>query len=210
VCLGLFRGVAIVTVKICTAEYMLSTVNGVGPARHWYPTIVKEAYLESTKDGEISRAPDPVTMIDGDLTYFNNTDDSVMLTMQIMRSARSIIAQSPNTVVIHDAWSHAKGKSPSADYPSTFQDNFGGKMQIDRPEAAAADLLYGRLFFAIDGGQAWEDLGELEPQEAVHFRYRCAVQTPGVWTMATEFQPRWEAHAYWARLLLFANPLGSR
>src|SRR5690242_7492996 len=99
---------------------MISTVSGMGMARAWFPRIVAEAFLESTKDGEISRAPDPVTMIDGDLTYFNNEGVPQMLMVQIIRAPRSIVAQSPNTVLIHDAWSWDIGESPVADYPSVF------------------------------------------------------------------------------------------
>lgn len=197
------------TVKPCTIEYMLSTVDGLGMARHWFPRVIKEAFLESVKDGPITRAPDPVTMIDGDLTYFNNTDDSIHVTVQVIRAPRDIVAQSPNTVVIHDSWSFAKGLTPIADYPSVMQDSFGGKLQIDRPSAAAADLQYGRLFESCDISQAWETVGVLTPGERLHFRYVASVQTPGVWTAATEFEPRWEAQAYWARLVAIGTPVGS-
>lgn len=197
------------TVKICTMEYMLGTVRGLGMARHWYPRIVAESFLESTKDGPITRAPDPVTMIDGDLTFFNNTDDPQMVLVQCVRAPRSIVAQSPNTVVIHDAVSWRTGKSPVADYPSIVQDTMGGKMQADRPSAAAADLIYSRLFYDSERSQAWFYPGQIDPGESLHFRYICAVQTPGVWTAASEFEPRWEAKARWTRLLAFAYPLGS-
>ncbi|MCV7424330.1 hypothetical protein H7K45_27665 [Mycobacterium yunnanensis] len=194
------------TVKICTSENMLATVNGLGMARHWYPRIVAEAFLESTKDGEIQRAPDPVTMIDGDLTWFNNTRDPQAIIVQVLRAPRSVVVQSPNTVVIHDAWSFAKGTSPQADFPSVIQNTMGGRMQVDRPSAAAADLQYARLFFDTDSAQSWVDVGVIDPGDSLHFRYLAAVQTPGVWTTASEFEPRWEAQARWTRLLAFATP----
>lgn len=197
------------TLKICTSEYMLGNVRGLGMARHWYPRIVKEAFLQSKKDGTIARAPDPVTMIDDDLTWFNNTDDPQAVSIHILRAPRSIVAQSPGTVVIHDAWSWRVGISPTADFPSVIQDTMGGKMQMDRPSAAAADLLYGRLFYDSHASQAWENLGEVPPGQSLHFRYLAAVQTPGVWTTPSEFEPRWEASALWARLLAFATPVGS-
>lgn len=188
---------------------MISTVQGVGMARHWYPRIVAEAFLESVKDGKIERAPDPVTMIEGDLTWFNNTRDPQMLTVQVLRAPRSVVVQSPSTVVIHDAWSFDVGKSPSADYPSVVQNTMGGRMQIDRPSAAAKDLKYCRLFFDSDSAQSWVDIGQIDPGESMHFRYLAAVQTPGIWTTASEFEPRWEAQARWTRLLAFATPVGS-
>ena len=198
------------TLKPCTSEYMLSNVRGIGMARHWYPRIVAQAFLESTKDGEIQRAPDPVTMIDGDLTWLNNTDDPQVVTVQVVRAPRTIVAQSPCTVVIQDATSFARGASPTADYPSIVQDSAGGRMQMDRPSAAAADLLYARLFYDFDSSQSYVPLGVVDPHESFHFRYIAAVQTPGVFTTATEFEPRWEAHARWTRLLALATPLGSR
>lgn len=196
------------SVKLCTAEFMTSTVRGLGMSRHWFPRVVAEAFLESSKDGEIKRSPDPVTMIDGDLSWFNNNPDPQVVYVQVIRAPRSIVSQSPGTVVIHDAWSFAVGQSPSADYPSVIQDTFGGRLQFDRPAAAAADLRYCRQFFDGDSTQAWVTIGEVAPQESLHFRYLAAVQTPGVWTTPTEFDARSEAHARWARLLAFATPVG--
>lgn len=196
-------------VKLCTSEYMLSTVKGLGMARHWFPRIVAEAFLESTRDGEIKRSPDPVTMIDGDLAWFNNNPDPQMVFVQVIRAPRSVVAQSPGTVVIHDAWSWAVGESPTADFPSVIQDTFGGKLQFDRPSAASADLKYCRQFYDSDSSSAWVSVGQVNALESLHFRYLAAVQTPGVWTTPTEFDPRWEAQARWARLLAFAVPVGS-
>lgn len=197
------------SIKVCTSEYMLSTVNGLDMRRNWFPAVVAERFLESKKDGQISRSPDPVTMIDGDLTYFNNTPDPVFMTLQVIRAPRSIVAQNPGTVVIHDAWSWAVGRSPTADFPSVIQDTFGGRVQIDRPENAADKLLYGRFFADGDSSQAWVNIGQLESGDSLHFRYLAAVQTPGVWTSPSEFEPRWEAQARWTRLLAFSMPVGS-
>ncbi|WP_100483162.1 DUF7172 family protein [Mycobacteroides abscessus] len=197
------------SIKVCTSEYMLSTVNGLDMRRNWFPAVVAERFLESKKDGQISRSPDPVTMIDGDLTYFNNTPDPVFMTVQVIRAPRSIVAQNPGTVVIHDAWSWAVGRSPTADFPSVIQDAFGGRVQIDRPENAADKLLYGRFFADGDSSQAWVNIGQLESGDSLHFRYLAAVQTPGVWTSPSEFEPRWEAQARWTRLLAFSMPVGS-
>lgn len=186
---------------------MLGTVDGLGMSRQWYPNIVAQAFLESTKDGKIDRAPDPVTMIEGDLTYFNNGRAAQNITVQVLRAPRSVVVQSPNTVVIHDAVSFAKGKSPSADFPSVIQNTMGGRMQVDRPATTAADLQYARLFFDTDSCQSWVNVGQIDPGKSLHFRYLAAVQTPGVWTTASEFEPRWEAQARWTRLLAFAVPV---
>lgn len=198
------------SVRICTSEYMLSTVNGVGLRRNWFPgPPVRERFLTSTKDGEISRSPDPVTMIDGDLTWLNSSPDPVVVAMLVGRAPRSIVAQNPSSVVIHDAWSHASGKSPVADYPSVTQDAFGGSAQVNRQSTEAKSLKYGRVFIDGESSQVWVPCGELQPNQVLHFRYVCSVQTPGVWTAPSEFEPRWEAHALWARLSLFSGPVGS-
>ena len=197
-------------IKVCAAEYMLAVPGAVGMRRNWFPRIVAERFLTSFKDGDIKRCPDPVTMIEGDLTWFNNSPDPQDVFVQVTRAPRSVVAQSPNTVVIHDAWSYAIGVDPTADYPSVMQDTVGGRMQVDRPETVAADLKYGRFFFDFDGSQEWVSVGIVPSMELIHFRYLAAVQTPGVWTLPSEFEPSWEAFSRWARLLCFATPVGSQ
>ena len=197
-------------IRPCTAEYMLAVPGAMGMRRNWFPRIVAERFLTSSKDGEIKRSPDPVTMIEGDLTWFNNSPDDQDVFVQVLRAPRSFVAQSPGTVTIHDAWSHAVGVDPTADYPSVMQDTSGGRMQVDRPETVAEDLKYGRFFFDTDTSQVWVPIGVVPSMQLLHFRYIAAVQTPGVWTTPTEYEPSWEAHARWARLLAFATPVGSK
>ena len=197
-------------IRPCTAEYMLAVPGAMGMRRNWFPRIVAERFLTSSKDGEIKRSPDPVTMIEGDLTWFNNSPDHQDVFVQVLRAPRSFVAQSPGTVTIHDAWSHAVGVDPTADYPSVMQDTSGGRMQVDRPETVAEDLKYGRFFFDTDTSQVWVPIGVVPSMQLLHFRYIAAVQTPGVWTTPTEYEPSWEAHARWARLLAFATPVGSK
>lgn len=197
------------SIKVCVDENMISTVAGVGMRRNWFLRPVAEAYLKSTKDGEISRAPDPVTMIDGDVPWYNNSGAAQNVWVQVIRAPRDLVAQSPSTVEIHDAWSFATGKSPSADFPSVTQNSFGGSAQIDRQEVAADKIKYGRLFLDGDASQTFVEIGVLEPKESMHFRYQAAVQTPGTWTTPSEFEPSWEARAYWARLIVLASPVGS-
>ncbi|QHB37771.1 hypothetical protein I5G63_gp030 [Mycobacterium phage Imvubu] len=197
------------SVKVCTAEYMISDVRGLGVARTWLPRIVSEQFLESTKDGEIKLSPDPVTMIDGDLTWFNNSRDPQRIGVSVHRAPRMIVAQSPSTVVIHDAWSHQVGVSPEADYPSVIADTFGGRIQIDRASVAANDIQFGRYILIGDDSTRWVDLGVVPPRQSFHFRYIAAVQTPGTWTLPgtdSDVVGRWEAHARWTRLTAMAVP----
>lgn len=195
--------------KVCTSEYMICDTNGLGLRRNWFPRVVDEQFLESSKDGEIKLSPDPVTLIDGDLTWFNNSRGDQHAWVCVHRAPRSIIAQNPSTVVIHDAWSWQVGEDPSADYPSVIADTFGGRLQVDRAAVAKDALKFGRFFFDGDDSQVWVDLGVVRARQSLHFRYLAAVQTPGVWTSPSEFEPRWEANARWARLIAFAAPVGA-
>lgn len=195
-------------IRPCTSEFLLATADSLALRKTWFPRVVAEAFLKSTKDGEIKRSPDPVTMISGDLTWYNETPDRQAIVIQVNRAPRSIVAQSPSTVVIHDAWSYDIGASPSAVEPTVVQDAFGGKCQVDRDSVAPDQLIYGRVFYDQDATQSWVNLGLVEPGQAFHFRYLAACQTPGVWTEADSdnFQSRWEADARFTRLVAFAMP----
>lgn len=193
--------------KVCTSEVMLSTVAGLGMAKCWFPRVVAEAFLESTKDGDIKLSPDPVTMIDGDLTWYNDTFGDQYVWVSVHRAPRSIVAQSPATVVIHDAWSFKVGASPSADYPSVVQNTFGGRLQFDRADVAPDDLQYARYFLGADDSHDWVNVGIVPAGQSLHFRYLAAVQTPGVWTEPTQFDARWQASANWCRLQALGTPV---
>ncbi|QPX62150.1 hypothetical protein PBI_INDLOVU_35 [Mycobacterium phage Indlovu] len=198
------------SLKLCTAEYMISDTNGLGPRRTWLPRVIAEQFLESSKDGEIKLSPDPVTMIDGDLTWFNNSPDPQRVWVLVHTAPRSIIAQNPATVVIHDAWTHRVGRDPMADFPSVAQNTFGGRLQIDRASVAADDILFGRFFFDGDDSQTWVDLGVVPPRQSFHFRYLAAVQTPNTWIVPgpnSDVTPRWEAYARWTRLTAWGSPV---
>ncbi|URC18142.1 hypothetical protein SEA_ZENTENO07_41 [Mycobacterium phage Zenteno07] len=200
------------SLKLCSGEYMISDTNGLGVARTWLPDILTEQFLESTKDGEIKLAPDPVTMIDGDLTWFNNSRHRVRAWVLVHTAPRTIIAQNPSTVCIHDAWSFRVGRSPEADFPSAIANTFGGRLQIDRSSVAANDIQFARYFLDGDDSQTWVDLGVVPPMQSFHFRYRAAVQTPGTWTAPgpdSDVTPRWEAFARWTRLVALGGPVGA-
>lgn len=194
-------------IKVCTSEFMISDVNGIGMARAWFPRVVAEAFVGSTKDGEINRAPDPVPMIVAELSWFNNTDADQDVTVIVHRAPRSITATNPVTVVIQDAWTFDVGPSPSASQPTVTQDSFGGRLQIDRADVNTDDLHFGRLFLDGDDCQTYVSLGPIPAGQGFHFRYLAAVQTPGTWTTAEE--PRYEAYARWVRLIALASPIGA-
>ena len=194
------------SLKLCCAEYMISDTNGLGVSHTWLPRVIGEQFLESKKDGEIKLSPDPVTMIEGDLTWFNNSPDRQRVWVMVHSAPRSIIAQSPSTVIITDGWSHQIGKSPRADFPSATNNTFGGRLQIDRASVDPSKLLFGRYFLNGDDSQTWVDLGIVPARQSFHFRYRAAVQTPGTWVAPgkdSDVVPRYEAYANWTRLVAF-------
>lgn len=194
------------SIKIAASEYLISDTKGFGLSRGFFPRVVAEAFLESTRDGDIKQSPDPVAMIEGDVAWYNNSPGRQAVAVMVHRAPRSIVSQSPSTVVIHDAYSFAIGKNPSAAYPSAFEDAFGGKFQIDRPSVAAEKLLYGRVFIDTDDSQVLVNVGVVPKGQSFHFRYRASVQTPGVWTVPSEFEPRWDVQARWTRLVALATP----
>jgi hypothetical protein len=196
--------------KICSFEYMLSTVDGLGVAQDWLPRVVKEAFLQSTKDGQVSISPDPVTMIQGDLSWYNNTDDDQYICVLVHRAPRSIVAQSPNTVIIQDAWtSLISPVGTAADYPSVNSDSMGGRLQIDRPSVNPANALYGRYFLNMDDTMTYAPVGVVPANWTFNFQYLAAIQTPNTWVTPSQFDGRWEATANWTRLVALASPVGS-
>jgi hypothetical protein len=197
------------SLKICCSEAMISDTNGVGMRLSFFPRVVAEAFLTSTKDGTIERAPDPVTMIDGSLSWFNNSNDDQMVMVNVHKASRSIVTTNPVTVVIHDAWSFDVGVDPQADLPSAVQDAGGGRVQIDRQDIAAADVQYGKFFLDLDDYNEIVPIGLVKNGNSLSFRYQAQVQTPGTWTLASGFQPDYEATANWTRLQAIAWPVGS-
>lgn len=195
------------SLKLQTAEFMISDTKGIGVRESWLPRVVAEQFLQSKKDGEIKLSPDPVTTIQGDMAWYNNTGDPQDITVLVHRSPRNIIAQNPSTVIITDGWTHQVGPQPNADYPSDNQDTFGGRMQIDRPSVAQEDVQYGRYFLFGDGSQVYVPVGVVQPGHSFQFRYLSGIQTPGIWIDPTgDFTPRWEAFAYWTRLVALGSP----
>lgn len=198
------------SLKVCTGPHLISTVDGTGLAKSWFPGVVDEVFLESTKDGEIQRAPDPVTMIDGDLYWTNGGTEALTGTVIVKRAPRTILTTDPCTVLIQDAWSWVINASPQADSPSVTADSAGGKMQTNKASTASKDLAYGRFTLEIDESEVTVPVGVIPPGEALHFRYLAAAHTPGLWISSDDpdDDPRYEAHAYWTRLLLFVTPGG--
>lgn len=192
--------------RLCAGENLSSTSDGVGLSPTWFPRIVAQSYVTATKDGTIKRAPDPVPTISGDVVWTNTASVAQNVTVTIRRAPRTVATTSPNTVVIHDAWSWAKGLDATADYPSVSQETLGGGFQTDRPETDPKDIQRGYTYFDFDASQTIIHLGDVGPDHNIHVRYIAAIQTPGTWTVPSEFEPRWEANARYAWLTVIARP----
>lgn len=192
------------SLKLCTAEYMISDSNGLGFSKSWFPRLVRERFAASTQDGVVDRAPDPIPFIDTDLIWTNTTEEAQHLIMSVHKASRSIVSSNPNTVVLDDAYAWDVGESPSAPRPSSTRNGNGARVKITRATSSAAPA-FGRFFRDWPDVVAYEEIGQIDPGDSVHFRYMCLFSTPGEWRAAT--QPRHEAFARWVRLRLWAAPM---
>lgn len=191
------------SVKICTAEYMISDANGFGFARSWFPRIVRERFAVSTRDsGTVDRAPDAIAFIDTDLTWTNDTAEDQHLTLGVHKASRQIITSNPNTVALDDAVTWDVGPSPVAPTPAIVNNGMGARLKTTRNATATLEL--GRMFREDADSIHYEEIGLITPGNSVHVRYRALYTTPGVWRSAVA--PRHEAFARWCRLRLWASP----
>lgn len=190
------------SLRVCTAEYMLSTSKGTGFAPSWLPQVVAERMATSGRDGTVDRAPDGIPFIETDILWTNMTGDPLHLHMSMQRASRSLVTSNPNTVTITDAYAFDTGISPSAPAPASATDGFGARLKANR--STATSLLFGRMFRDIPDWVTNVEIGLLEPEESVHFRYRALFSTPGQWR--TGSSARHEMYARWARLRLWSAP----
>lgn len=191
------------SLRICTSEHMISTATGTGLSLAWLPHVAAERVAQSARDGAVSHAPDPVPLIDTDLTWTNNTGGLVNLHLQLRRASRTIITSNPNTVVLDDALSWDIGTNPNAPLPSVTANGIGSRLK--KSPKAFGSTVYARVFADFDDWTTFEHLGAAGPDETVHIRYQCVLTTPGEWRLGD--RPLHEAHARWARLSLFVAPL---
>lgn len=190
------------SLRVCTAEFMLSTNRGTGYAETFLPRMVAERMATSGRDGGVDRAPDAIPFIDTDLLWTNNSDDPQHLQMSVHRASRFLVSSNPNTLVVDDAWSFATGPSPTAPAPTGANNGFGSRVKTTR--STAATVAFGRIFRDHPDWVSYVEIGALDPGETVHFRYRALFSTPGEWRAGTS--PRHEMNARWCRLRLWAAP----
>ena len=189
------------SLRICSAEFMVSESSGTGFSSAWIPDMVAEAMLTSGKDGTVDRSPDQVPFIDGELLWTNSYDDPVYAMASIGRAPRSITTSTPNMLALDDAWSWDIGPSPSA--PTPYGANNGvGERVVAQPTTLAVGYL--RYFRDFPDAVSYQSLGAVDPGDSVHFRYRCLFSTPGNWRAAV--QPLFLAYARYARLRLWVSP----
>lgn len=189
------------SLKICTAEFLISDSNGTSMTQAWLPTVVAERMATSGKDGNVDRAPDQVPFIDSEILWTNSYDDPVHTMISIHRAPRSIVTSTPNTLVLDDAWTWDIGLSPSAPLPFGTNSGVGIRLQTTQ---SFNPVIYSRFFRDFPDSVSYQDLGAVDPGDSLHFRYRCLFSTPGVWR--TPVQPLMIAQARWARLRLWTAP----
>ncbi|TCN51774.1 hypothetical protein EV641_109165 [Rhodococcus sp. SMB37] len=190
------------SLRVCTAEFMLSTSKGTGFAPSWLPSLLAERMATSGRDGQVDRAPDGVPFIDTDILWTNTSDDPMHLHMSVHRASRSLVTSNPNTVTIDDAYSFDVAVSPSAPLAAVTDNGFGARLKANR--STSTSVLFGRFFRDIPDWVTNVDIGLIEPGETVHFRYRALFSTPGQWR--TGSSARHEMYARWCRLRLWGAP----
>lgn len=189
------------SLKICTAEFLISDSHGTGFSQAWLPFVAAERMATSGKDGNVDNAPDQVPFIESEILWTNSYDDPVHTMASIGRAPRSIVTSAPNTLVLDDAWTWDIGISPAAPLPTGTNSGVGMRCET-RP--SFQPVIYTRYFRDFPDSTSYQDLGQVDPGETVHFRYRCLFSTPGAWR--TPVQPLMTAQARWARLRLWVAP----
>ncbi|MCM6777944.1 hypothetical protein NDR87_31400 [Nocardia sp. CDC159] len=190
------------SVTICSSEWMISGPRGTALADGWYPRIVAERFLTSTRDGDVARAPDPVPFIQGEVTWTNTTGAVQQCWIGTHRAPRVIVAANPNTYVLDDAISWDVALSPDAPAPFAAEDGVGARCQTT--PFAANQVGYTRLFRGWDDSVRVDQIGDVPAGHTVHVRYAALYTTPGSWRAPN--QGLQVVRAYWARLRLFAAP----
>lgn len=189
------------SLRICTAEFLLSDNRGTGFSQSWLPTVVAERMAVSSKDGAVDRAPDQVPFIESEILWTNSFDETVHVGVSVHRAGRFLLTSSPNTLVLDDAWTFDVGVSPSAALP--FGTNSGVGVRC-KTRQSFNPLIFSRFFRDFPDSVSYVEVGAVDPGETAHFRYRCLFSTPGEWRAAV--QPRYEAAARFTRLRMFIGP----
>lgn len=187
--------------KLCTAEGLTSGQTGMEFSTAWLPTIVAERMATSSRDGAVERAPDQIPFIDTEILWTNTSDESVHVMVSVHRGGRSIVASSPATLVLDDAWSFDIGVSPSALTPYASQAGVGARYKDRR---TTDPDIFNRVFRDFPDFVSYVEVGRVDPGGSVQFRYRCLFSTPGEWKSVPS--PRYEAYARWCRLRMFTSP----
>lgn len=189
------------SLRICSAEFLVSESSGTGFSNAWIPSLVAESFATSGKDGTVDRSPDQVPFIDGEMIWTNSGDDPVYVMASVGRAPRSIVTSAPNLLVLDDAYSWDIGVSPSASTPFGANNGCGERIQ---GQPSTQPVGYLRTFRDFPDAVSYLSLGTVDPGESVHFRYRCLFSTPGSWRASV--QPLFLAYARWARLRLWVSP----
>lgn len=190
-------------ISICVGQHMISAPGKLGLAQSWFPRVVAERMVVSTRDGVVERAPDPIVFIDAEMSWTNSTGTLQHARMNVHRASRQLITSNPNTLALDDGCVWDVGVNPNAPAPTPNRSGNGLRLKMTR--SYQNDLQFARMFTDLDDWSSLEDIGKVYPGETVHFRYRCVFSTPGEWR--TALQPRHEAYARWVRLRLLASPM---
>lgn len=191
------------SLRVCTAEgWMLSNEYGLEFADAWFPRLIAEQFSASAEDGDVDRAPDQLPFIDAEFLWTNTTDTVQHVAVAVHRGPRSFVTTNPNTIAFDDATSWDVADSPSAPRPSMTNNGVGGRVQVTRPSNQT--MQFGYLLADRDDGVFYDEIGFVEPEQTLHYRYMGLFSTPGTWRVPEN--PRYEMYARWVRLRAWASP----
>lgn len=190
------------SITICASGWVESSPRGTGFADAWFPGVVAERFVTSTKDGGVDVSPDPVPFIDADLTWTNTTDSPVRAWLLTQRAPRRLLGNNPNSYAIDDAISWDVGESPNAAAPYALESGVGARMMTT--PFAVNQIGYGRIFRAWPDSVRNDAIGAVPAGDTVQVRYQALYTTPGTWRAPN--QPLQTMHAYWVRLRLHTIP----
>lgn len=191
------------SVRICTGDFVTSDISGLRMAAEWHPRLVAEVTETATKDGPVDRVADPVDTVAAELRWTNATSTYQTVSVIVSRPSRSVVTSNPNMVALVDGVSAAISMTtPNAPIPSVTRGP-GGGVRLKTTRSTVSTPAFGRVFADILGGTS-EHVYNVGPGLSIHFRYRCAITTPGDWRPPSNGVT--EAYARFVNLKMYAYP----
>lgn len=190
------------SMRICVDEYFTSDLSGLSLGESAVGRSVTASRFESAADGELKRSSEPVTMIEGTVSWRNNTGVDQYVVLLLHFAPRKTVTSNPNAVSISDSWGYDVGSSPRVDAPDHLLGDVFARYRLN--DWSDAGFAYGTRFYDFPDRQLWPHIGVVPAGQAVSAiaRTQTAIQDPWREPSASYF----ESYAYWLRMQLWAWP----